>query len=37
VSENCSLRQSNLSGVTQSPLLWLINVICAHKLLRAND
>jgi hypothetical protein len=37
VSDHCYLRQQNLSGVTQTPLLWLINVICAHKLLRAND
>jgi hypothetical protein len=37
VSEHCFLRQPNLVGVTYSPLLWLINVICAHKLLRAND
>jgi hypothetical protein len=39
VSEHCFLRQQQpeLQGVTHSPLLWLINVICAHKLLRAND
>lgn len=36
-SENCFLRQKGLLGVVHSPLLWLINVICAHKLLRTND
>jgi hypothetical protein len=35
--ENCFLRQSNLPGTTHSPLIWLIDVICAHKILRSND
>ena len=36
-SENSIYRQGNVSGVVQSSLLWLINVICAHKLLKLND
>lgn len=36
-SEQSIFRQTNLSGTNKATLLWLINVICAHKLLKFHD